>query len=240
MGGLLASDGAFALGEMGQHTSNAGRIYFPSGTPDLDDIRGAALDIEGSVARGRLQTRHQPVACLRRRRRRQHAFGERRHGAAAQELRHQRIGDRSRLGKLIAAHRHLGDEGDMGIGRAAGAQEHLVALEGRPQRLRVMIAERGESFQMDATELERALFRRGGCERNPIETHLGLGQLAGPQQREGLGQTQSRRFIAALRVGNECLFEIVERPADMPGMRWIAERRQHAVGRLAGLDSRLM
>jgi len=51
MGALLASDGAFALGEMGQHTSNAGRIYFPSGTPDLDDIRGAALDIEGSVAR---------------------------------------------------------------------------------------------------------------------------------------------------------------------------------------------
>jgi 8-oxo-dGTP pyrophosphatase MutT (NUDIX family) len=51
MGALLASDGAFALGEMGQHTSNAGRIYFPSGTPDPDDIRGGALDIEGSVAR---------------------------------------------------------------------------------------------------------------------------------------------------------------------------------------------
>jgi len=51
MGALLASDGAFALGEMGQHTSNAGRIYFPSGTPDLDDIRGGAVDIAGSVAR---------------------------------------------------------------------------------------------------------------------------------------------------------------------------------------------
>jgi 8-oxo-dGTP pyrophosphatase MutT (NUDIX family) len=51
MGALLASDGAFALGEMGQHTSNAGRIYFPSGTPDLDDIRGSTVDIEGSVAR---------------------------------------------------------------------------------------------------------------------------------------------------------------------------------------------
>jgi 8-oxo-dGTP pyrophosphatase MutT (NUDIX family) len=51
MGALLSSDGAFALGEMGQHTSNAGRIYFPSGTPDLDDIRGGAVDIAGSVAR---------------------------------------------------------------------------------------------------------------------------------------------------------------------------------------------
>jgi 8-oxo-dGTP pyrophosphatase MutT (NUDIX family) len=51
MGALLANDGAFALGEMGKHTANSGRIYFPSGTPDLDDVRGEALDIEGSVAR---------------------------------------------------------------------------------------------------------------------------------------------------------------------------------------------
>ena len=51
MGALLCADGAFVLGEMGQHTSNAGRIYFPSGTPDLDDIRGGAVDIPGSVAR---------------------------------------------------------------------------------------------------------------------------------------------------------------------------------------------
>jgi len=51
MGALLSNDGAFALGEMGPHTSNAGRIYFPSGTPDLEDIRGSTVDIEGSVAR---------------------------------------------------------------------------------------------------------------------------------------------------------------------------------------------
>jgi 8-oxo-dGTP pyrophosphatase MutT (NUDIX family) len=51
MGALRCSDGAFILGEMGQHTSNAGRIYFPSGTPDLDDISGGAVDISGSVAR---------------------------------------------------------------------------------------------------------------------------------------------------------------------------------------------
>ena len=51
MGALRCADGVFLLGEMGQHTSNAGRVYFPSGTPDLDDISGGAVDIAGSVAR---------------------------------------------------------------------------------------------------------------------------------------------------------------------------------------------
>ena len=51
MGALRASDGAFVLGEMGRHTANGGRIYFPSGTPDPDDIRDGRLDIPFSVAR---------------------------------------------------------------------------------------------------------------------------------------------------------------------------------------------
>ena len=51
MGALRAADGAFVMGEMAQHTANAGRIYFPSGTPDLDDVRDGALDIPGSVVR---------------------------------------------------------------------------------------------------------------------------------------------------------------------------------------------
>jgi 8-oxo-dGTP pyrophosphatase MutT (NUDIX family) len=51
MGALRGNDGAFVLGEMAGHTANAGRIYFPSGTPDLDDLRNGMVDIAGSVAR---------------------------------------------------------------------------------------------------------------------------------------------------------------------------------------------
>ena len=51
MGALRASDGAFLLGEMSAHTANAGRIYFPAGTPDPDDISGDAFDAAGSMTR---------------------------------------------------------------------------------------------------------------------------------------------------------------------------------------------
>jgi hypothetical protein len=51
MGALRCADGAFVMGEMGRHTANAGRIYFPAGTPDLDDIRDGAVDITGNVMR---------------------------------------------------------------------------------------------------------------------------------------------------------------------------------------------
>jgi len=51
MGALRASDGAFVLGEMDGQTANAGRVYFPSGTPDLDDVKDGRLDIPASVAR---------------------------------------------------------------------------------------------------------------------------------------------------------------------------------------------
>ena len=51
MGALLCADGAFVLGEMGEHTANAGRIYFPAGTPDLEDVSGNTLDLAGNVAR---------------------------------------------------------------------------------------------------------------------------------------------------------------------------------------------
>lgn len=48
---LRGSDGAFVLGVMADHTANAGRIYFPSGTPDLNDVAGNRVDLDVSVAR---------------------------------------------------------------------------------------------------------------------------------------------------------------------------------------------
>jgi 8-oxo-dGTP pyrophosphatase MutT (NUDIX family) len=50
-GALRSGDGAFLLGVMGQHTANAGKIYFPAGTPDPSDLIGSTVDLAASVWR---------------------------------------------------------------------------------------------------------------------------------------------------------------------------------------------
>jgi 8-oxo-dGTP pyrophosphatase MutT (NUDIX family) len=51
MAALQSADGAFLLGEMAGHTSNAGLIYFASGTPDPSDLAGDTVDLGASVIR---------------------------------------------------------------------------------------------------------------------------------------------------------------------------------------------
>lgn len=51
MGALRSRDGAFVLGEMGSHTANPGRIYFPAGTPDPSDVANGMLDMAAGIAR---------------------------------------------------------------------------------------------------------------------------------------------------------------------------------------------
>lgn len=50
-GAIGASDGGFILGVMGPQTANAGKIYFPAGTPDPGDVVGQEVDLAGSIAR---------------------------------------------------------------------------------------------------------------------------------------------------------------------------------------------
>jgi 8-oxo-dGTP pyrophosphatase MutT (NUDIX family) len=48
---VMSSDGAFLLAQMATHTANAGRIYFPCGTPDPSDIRNGTVDFDYSTSR---------------------------------------------------------------------------------------------------------------------------------------------------------------------------------------------
>ena len=46
-----ASDGALLLGQMSAQTSNAGKVYFPGGVMDADDVHGDRLDVDHNIAR---------------------------------------------------------------------------------------------------------------------------------------------------------------------------------------------
>ncbi len=51
MAALIGADGGFLLGEMAAHTSNAGAIYFPAGTPGPEDVFDGRLDLTASATR---------------------------------------------------------------------------------------------------------------------------------------------------------------------------------------------
>ena len=55
MAALKSAEGAFLLGEMADHTFNAGQIYFPAGTPDPTDVFHGRVDLDASARRELLE-----------------------------------------------------------------------------------------------------------------------------------------------------------------------------------------
>lgn len=51
MGAIRTADDAFVLGVMGSQTANAGKIYFPAGTPEPQDVVDEHVDLVGNIER---------------------------------------------------------------------------------------------------------------------------------------------------------------------------------------------
>lgn len=51
LGALQGSDGPYVLGVMSAGTMNGGKVYFPGGTPDLNDVAADKVDLDASVRR---------------------------------------------------------------------------------------------------------------------------------------------------------------------------------------------
>jgi 8-oxo-dGTP pyrophosphatase MutT (NUDIX family) len=63
---LRGADGGFLVGQMAPGTANAGKLYFPCGTPEPDDVAaGGVLDLEGNLARELLEETGLPIGACR-------------------------------------------------------------------------------------------------------------------------------------------------------------------------------
>jgi 8-oxo-dGTP pyrophosphatase MutT (NUDIX family) len=62
---ILSADGAYLVGEMAPDTAAAGKLYFPCGTPEPDDLDPAGmLDLAGNVGRELLEETGLAIADL--------------------------------------------------------------------------------------------------------------------------------------------------------------------------------
>jgi 8-oxo-dGTP pyrophosphatase MutT (NUDIX family) len=52
---VVTADGAVLLGRMAPHTAPSGQLYFPCGTPDLEDIFDGRVDLDRSIERELLE-----------------------------------------------------------------------------------------------------------------------------------------------------------------------------------------
>ena len=123
MGALRSRDGVFVLAMMADTTANAGRVYFPAGTPDMSDVRAdGTVDLAGSILREITEETGLEIG--------PEAFASGwslvRHGGRAALMREIRLDrDAEEIGAAITAH----------IGRDPKAELAGVVLLRRPEEI---------------------------------------------------------------------------------------------------------